>query len=26
MSGPWTQAGGVMPENWPDWMRNFKDY
>jgi prepilin-type N-terminal cleavage/methylation domain-containing protein len=26
MSGPWTQAGGVMPENWPDWMRRFKDY
>ena len=26
MSGPWTQAGGVMPDNWPDWMRRFKDY
>jgi prepilin-type N-terminal cleavage/methylation domain-containing protein/prepilin-type processing-associated H-X9-DG protein len=22
----WTKAGGVQPENWPDWMRNFKDY
>ena len=24
--GPWTKAGGVMPEDWPEWMRNFKDY
>ncbi len=24
--GPWTQAGGVLPEDWPRWMRNFKDY
>ena len=24
--GPWTTAGGVAPEDWPDWMRNFKDY
>jgi len=22
----WTIAGGAMPEDWPDWMRNFKDY
>jgi len=22
----WTRASGVDPENWPDWMRNFKDY
>jgi prepilin-type N-terminal cleavage/methylation domain-containing protein len=22
----WTKAGGVMPENWPRWMRNFRDY
>ncbi len=22
----WTRAGGVQPENWPEWMRNFKDY
>jgi len=22
----WTRAGGVMPEDWPEWMRNFKDY
>ena len=25
-AGPWTRAGGVQPENWPEWMRNFKDY
>ena len=24
--GPWTRAGGVRPENWPQWMRSFKDY
>ena len=24
--GPWTRAGGVMPNDWPMWMRNFKDY
>ncbi len=23
---PWTRAGGVLPEDWPKWMRNFKDY
>ena len=22
----WTRAGGVLPEDWPEWMRNFKDY
>jgi prepilin-type N-terminal cleavage/methylation domain-containing protein/prepilin-type processing-associated H-X9-DG protein len=22
----WTKAGGVRPEDWPEWMRNFKDY
>jgi len=22
----WTKAGGVYPEDWPEWMRNFKDY
>jgi prepilin-type N-terminal cleavage/methylation domain-containing protein/prepilin-type processing-associated H-X9-DG protein len=26
MAGPWTKAGGVQPEDWPTWMRNFKDY
>ena len=25
-AGPWTRAGGVEPEDWPLWMRNFKDY
>jgi prepilin-type N-terminal cleavage/methylation domain-containing protein/prepilin-type processing-associated H-X9-DG protein len=23
---PWTKAGGVKPEDWPEWMRSFKDY
>jgi prepilin-type N-terminal cleavage/methylation domain-containing protein/prepilin-type processing-associated H-X9-DG protein len=22
----WTRAGGVEPEDWPSWMRMFKDY
>jgi prepilin-type N-terminal cleavage/methylation domain-containing protein/prepilin-type processing-associated H-X9-DG protein len=22
----WTKAGGVKPEDWPEWMRHFKDY
>ena len=22
----WTKAAGVKPEDWPKWMRNFKDY
>jgi len=22
----WTRAGGVQPDDWPEWMRNFKDY
>jgi hypothetical protein len=22
----WTTAGGVRPEDWPSWMRGFKDY
>jgi prepilin-type N-terminal cleavage/methylation domain-containing protein len=24
--GRWTKAGGVQPEDWPQWMRRFKDY
>jgi prepilin-type N-terminal cleavage/methylation domain-containing protein/prepilin-type processing-associated H-X9-DG protein len=24
--GPWTKAGGVQPDSWPEWMRGFKDY
>lgn len=22
----WTRAGGVQPDDWPAWMRGFKDY
>jgi len=22
----WTKAGGVQPEDWPEWMRGFEDY
>ena len=22
----WTKAGGAQPEDWPEWMKNFKDY
>jgi len=25
-AGPWTRAGGALPEDWPEWMRRFKDY
>ena len=25
-AGPWTKAGGVQPEDWPEWMRGYKDY
>ncbi|MFZ2146923.1 MAG: type II secretion system protein [Sedimentisphaerales bacterium] len=25
-AGLWTKAGGVQPEDWPEWMRGFKDY
>jgi prepilin-type processing-associated H-X9-DG protein len=25
-TGPWTKAGGVQPEDWPEWIRPFKDY
>ncbi|MHC4118454.1 MAG: type II secretion system protein [Planctomycetota bacterium] len=24
--GPWTRAGLVQQSDWPEWMRNFKDY
>jgi len=24
--GPWTRAGGVVPSDWPVWMRKYKDY
>jgi len=26
LQGPWTIAGGAESSDWPDWMRNFKDY
>ena len=26
MRGPWTRAGGVETQDWPEWMRGFKDY
>ncbi len=22
----WTKAGGVQPEDWPQWIRGFRDY
>jgi len=25
-AGPWTKAGGAITEDWPKWMRKFKDY
>jgi hypothetical protein len=25
-SNRWTKGGGVQPEDWPQWMRRFKDY
>ncbi len=25
-NGPWTIAGGVQAEDWPQWMRGFRDY
>jgi len=25
-AGRWTKTGGVQPEDWPQWMRRFKDY
>jgi hypothetical protein len=25
-AGEWTKAGGVLPEDWPEWMWNFTDY
>lgn len=26
VGGPWTRAGLVQQGDWPEWMRNFKDY
>jgi prepilin-type N-terminal cleavage/methylation domain-containing protein/prepilin-type processing-associated H-X9-DG protein len=25
-NGPWTKAGGVQLDDWPEWMRKFTDY
>jgi prepilin-type N-terminal cleavage/methylation domain-containing protein len=25
-AGPYTKAGGMMPGDWPEWLRGFKDY
>jgi prepilin-type N-terminal cleavage/methylation domain-containing protein/prepilin-type processing-associated H-X9-DG protein len=25
-AGRWTKAGGVKPDQWPQWMRKFRDY
>jgi len=25
-SGPWTKAGSVQPDDWPEWLRRYKDY
>jgi prepilin-type N-terminal cleavage/methylation domain-containing protein len=25
-AGVWTIAGGAQPDDWPEWMRSFKDY
>jgi len=26
IAGPWTKAGLVRAEDWPEWMRSFRDY
>jgi hypothetical protein len=26
VNGPWSMAGGVQTSDWPQWMRNFKEY
>ena len=25
-AGPWTKAGAVRAEDWPEWIRRFKEY
>ncbi len=25
-AGFWTKAGGAEPQDWPEWMKGFKDY
>ena len=24
--GPWTLAGGITPQAWPEWMQGFQDF
>jgi prepilin-type processing-associated H-X9-DG protein len=26
IAGPYTKAGGVQPNEWPEWLKRFKDY
>ncbi len=26
IAGPWTRGGQVRAEDWPEWMRNMRDY
>ena len=26
INGPWTIAGDVRPDDWPEWMQDFKDF
>ena len=26
INGPYTKAGGMVPSEWPQWMRRYKDY
>jgi prepilin-type N-terminal cleavage/methylation domain-containing protein len=26
VNGPWTQAGGVVASDWPEWMQHLKDF
>jgi len=26
INGPWTKRGGVQPDDWPQWLRKYRDY
>lgn len=26
VNGPWTKGGGVTGNDWPQWLRKYKDY
>jgi len=26
IAGPYTRGGGVLPNDWPEWLRKYKDY